>query len=157
MATLSVGANDIDFPGIIFNCILESHLPGGPPKRTCDEQKEITWGLLVDPGLAEKISHTIKKVVDKGRKGPIGDKFKLYVTGFPQFFSLETDECDKVTFGRTANPKPDGQKHIELTGKVRKEYNDKLWLFHYPYNEPDPKELMDPLEKAAAKVALGKN
>ncbi|KAK6844306.1 hypothetical protein PG995_014416 [Apiospora arundinis] len=205
MATLSVGGNDIDFPGIIFNCILESHLPGGPPKRTCDEQKVITWNLLVDPGLAEKISHTIKKVVDRGRKGPIGDKFKLYVTGFPQFFSLETNECDKVTFARTANPKPDGQKHIELTGKVRKEYNDmsvqlnkaiesavkmnekegvkwipidpvmkghrycepgvkepdqhndKLWLFHYPYNEPDPKELMEPLEKAAAKVALGKN
>jgi hypothetical protein len=33
IATLHVGGNDIDFPGIIFNCIIELKLPFGvgPP------------------------------------------------------------------------------------------------------------------------------
>lgn len=202
MATLSVGGNDIDFPGIIFNCILEFHLMGGPEKRTCPEQKDLTWGKLIDPGLAEKISGTIKKVVKKGREGPIGDDFKLYVTGFPQFFSEETDECDKVTFARSANPNDDGKEHTRMTQENRKEFNkmsvqlnkaiesavqmnedngvywvpidpsmeghrycekdiqepdqknEDLWLYHYPYNEPDPPEVMEALEKAAADVTL---
>ncbi|KAK8039453.1 hypothetical protein PG993_007864 [Apiospora rasikravindrae] len=205
MATLSVGGNDIDFPGIIFNCILETHIWGGPPERSCDEQKEVTWNLLINPDLADNISRTIKKVVDKGRKGPIGNKFRLYVTGFPQFFSEKTNECDSVTFARTANPNPDGKDHVKMTQEHRKEYNkmsvqlnkaiesavkmnekdgvtwipidpemeghrycepgvkepdqhnDKLWLYHYPYNEPDDKKVTEPLEKGASKVTLGKN
>lgn len=125
MATLSVGGNDIDFPGIIFNCILETHLPGGagPPARSCEEQKKVTWDLLISPDLEENIAGTIKKVVDKGQSGTIGDNFRLYVTGFPQFFSEETDECDSVTFARTANPNPDGKDHTMMTQENRKEFN----------------------------------
>lgn len=126
MASLSVGGNDIDFPGIIFNCILETHLPfgAGPPERTCDEQKQVTWDLLISPNLADNIDKTIKKVVERGRKGPIGDKFKLYVTGFPQFFSDKTNECDSVTFARSANPNDDGKEHTKMTQALRKEFND---------------------------------
>ncbi|KAK7947992.1 esterase family protein [Apiospora aurea] len=204
MATLSIGGNDIDFAGIIFNCILETHIWGGPPPRSCEEQKEITWRLLLNPDLADNISRTIKKVVDKGRQGPIGDKFRLYVTGFPQFFNDDTTECDSVTFARTANPIPDGMDHVKLTREVRKDYNnmsvklnqeiekavkmherdgvrwipidpvmkghrycepgvkepdqhnDKLWLFHYPYDEPDDDRVTEHLEKGASSVALGK-
>ena len=92
MASLSVGGNDIDFPGIIFNCILEWHLPfdAGPPNRTCDEQRKITWDLLASPDLADNVDHTIKKTVSRGRQGAAGDQFRLYVTGFPQFFSVQT-------------------------------------------------------------------
>ncbi|KAL2205969.1 hypothetical protein CC79DRAFT_1246265, partial [Sarocladium strictum] len=174
----------------------------GPPKRSCDDQKVITWNLLVDPNLAEKISGTIKKVVDKGREGPIGNDFKLYVTGFPQFFSTETTECDDKTFARNANPNPDGKEHVKLTQDIRKEYNDMsvqlnkaiesavkmnenngvhwipidpsmeghrfcepgvvepdqhnddLWLYHYPYNEPESSDIIQPLQNAAAQITL---
>ncbi|KAB5583244.1 hypothetical protein GE09DRAFT_1078158 [Coniochaeta sp. 2T2.1] len=126
MASLSVGGNDIDFPGIIFNCILEASLPinVGIKKVPCNEQKEITWNRLVDPTLPDKIDTTIKKIVAKARSGPIGDQFKLYVTGFPQFFSVETDECDHITFARSANPNDDGKPHQKMTQEVRKEYNE---------------------------------
>ncbi|KAI0521843.1 SGNH hydrolase-type esterase domain-containing protein [Xylaria bambusicola] len=124
IATLSVGGNDIDFPGIIFNCILDTKLPDGSPQRTCDEQRKVTWDKLVDPGLIDNIDNTIKKIVDKARGGPIKDQFRLYVTGFPQFFDTQTNECDSVTFARTANPTPDGKEHTKLTQALRKEFND---------------------------------
>lgn len=94
MASLSVGGNDIDFPGIIFNCIIELRLPFdidiGITSRPCKEQREITWDLLLNSGLADKIDQTIKMAVERGRKGAAGGGFRLYVAGFPQFFSVET-------------------------------------------------------------------
>jgi hypothetical protein len=205
IATLQVGGNNIDFPGIIFNCILETNLPfsAGPTYHTCDEQKKISKALIEDPKLVTNISSTIKKVVEKGRKGPIKENFRLYVVGFPQFFDTTTKECDDVTFARTANPKPDGKEHTNLTQAIRQEFNDmsnglnkaiakaveenkdqnvkfipiekelqghrycepgvqepnqkndKLWLWHYPYNEPkEPKDDPDlqPLTDAYNKV-----
>lgn len=124
MAVLSVGGNDIDFPGIIFNCIIEVSLfVGGPKYRTCEDQRQHTSQLLYRPGLADDIDQTIKKVVRKGRSGSNDNSFRLYVTGFPQFFSTATDECDSVTFARSANPKPDGKEHTMMTQDLRKEFN----------------------------------
>ena len=96
MSILSVGGNDIDFPRIIFNCILEISLPLGysPKKRTRDEQKQITWDLLISPDLANKIADTIDKAVKKTHDTRKDHEYKLYVTGFPQFFIEETRECD---------------------------------------------------------------
>lgn len=198
LATLQVGGNDIDFPGIIFNCILEYNFPfgAGPTYRTCPDQRKFSQDLIKDPKLVENISNTIKKVVDRGRKGPIGEKFRLYVPGFPQFFDVTSKDCDTVTFARGANPKSDGKEHIKMTQAIRQEYNDmsvglnkaiaaavekhkdenvkfvpidgqlkghrycepgvkepdqkneKLWIWHYPYNEPDDKSFDDRLSKA---------
>jgi hypothetical protein len=65
----------------------------------------------------------MKAVVKKGRSRPIGDKFKLYVTGYARFFSTETRECDPVTFARDANPKDDGKEHPRMTKEVREDFN----------------------------------
>jgi hypothetical protein len=86
--------------------------------------KKKSWDLLISPDLADKIDTTIKKIVERGRKGAIGNNFKLYVTGFPQFFDTTTTDCDKVTFARTANPKDDGLEHTRMTQAQRKEFND---------------------------------
>lgn len=204
MATLAVGGDDIDFPGILFNCILESHIYGGPPQRTCDDQRKHSWGLINSPDLINNIDHLIKMTVTRGRKGPIGDKFKLYLTGYGEFFSEVDTGCDSVTFARAANPNPDGKNHILMTTEIRKEFNkmsrglnaaiqdavdrnkdngvkfidiqgngaldghrfcepgvkepdqhnEKLWFWHYPYNEPknDNTVLM---QEASDKVANG--
>lgn len=204
MATLAVGGDDIDFPGILFNCILETHIMGGPPLRSCDDQRSHSWDLIRSPKLVDKIDHLIKKIVTKGRKGSIGNDFKLYVTGYGEFFNGDDTACDEVTFARTANPNPDGKDHIKMTTEIRKEFNDmskglnaaiqkavssneqngvkfidiqsngaldghrfcepgikepdqhndKLWFWHYPYNEPktDNTEL---LQEASDKVANG--
>lgn len=123
-ATLTAGGDDIDFPGIIFNCILDWHLWGGPVVRTCDDQRAFSRGRLEDPQLVTNLSSLIGQVVDKGRSRPIGNDFKLYVTGYPKFFSTETDECDSVTFARTANPNDDGKEHPRMTQAIRRDFNE---------------------------------
>jgi len=203
MATLSIGGNDIDFPGIIFNCILQWN-PPGTKYLPCPEQKERTRALLDSQATVDNIAHTINKVVDRGRLGPAKDRFKLYVTGFPRFFNEKTKPCDDVTFARDANPIRDPKKeYINMTQELRGEFNqmsDKLnqdiaaavaltanrgvtwvpvdgvmeghrfceegvtepdqnngnlWLFHYPYNEPEDPKVEEVIRKAAEKVTGG--
>ena len=124
IASLTVGGDDIDFPGILFNCILEFHIWGGPTQRSCDEQRNHTWSLLKDPALVDNVDQNIKKVVAKGRNRTAGGDFKLYVTGYPQFFNQDTSECNNVTFARTANPNPDGKEHSNMTTELRTEFNN---------------------------------
>ena len=123
MATLQVGGDDIDFPGLLLNCMLESHVPGGPPSRSCEDQRTYSWGLIKDPKLVDDISGLIGKILDKARRNPIGDKFLMYVVGYGQFFNAKTDVCDDVTFARVANPKDDGKPHQRLTKDIRDEFN----------------------------------
>lgn len=59
----------------------------------------------------------------KARQGQAGNKFKLYVTGYGQFFNSETTLCNDVTFARTANPKSDGKKHTMMTTDIRADFN----------------------------------
>ncbi|KAL9069439.1 MAG: hypothetical protein Q9157_006154 [Trypethelium eluteriae] len=124
IATLTVGAENTDFAGIFFSCILEQHIWGGPPKSTCADQKLRTWGFLNAPKLVDDIDHAIQQVVAKGRKGPIGNSFQLFVTGYPTYFNQDDPGCNTVTFARSANPKPDGKQHTMLTTDLRKELND---------------------------------
>lgn len=201
VATLTIGGDDIDFPGILFNCILEAHIPGGgPPYRTCDDQREHSWGLIRSEELVTSIAGLIDKIVIKGRAGQAGDKFKLYVTGYGQFFNEKTTACNDVTFARTANPKDDGKPHLKMTQENRKDFNnmskglndaikkavdkhkdkgvkfididvaleghrfceegikepdqdnDKLWLWHYPYNKPEEEKYNEVLKAANDKV-----
>jgi hypothetical protein len=123
-ATLSVGGNDIDFPGIIFNCILELSIPfSGMPRRDCPTQIDFSWDLINNDKLVYDIDHLIKKTIDKGRTGTVGDDFKLYVLGFGEFFNEVDPACNDVTFARTANPKDDGKPHQKMTIEIRKTFN----------------------------------
>ena len=123
VATLTIGGDDIDFPGILFNCVLEAHIFGGPPFRTCDDQRKHTWGLINDPALVTSISGLIGKIVTKARQGQAGNNFKLYVTGYGQFFNNKTTACNDVTFARSANPKPDNKPHTMMTTELRTDFN----------------------------------
>lgn len=122
---MTAGGDDIDFPGIIFNCIIDVSLWfGGPTRRTCEDQRAHSWELLKSDDLVNNLDSLIQKIVEKGRNGPIGDKFKLYATGYPKFFSTETTECDNVTFARSANPVDDGKDHPRMTLQVRQDFNN---------------------------------
>ncbi|KAI9669874.1 MAG: hypothetical protein M1831_006909 [Alyxoria varia] len=123
MATLAVGGDDIDFPGLLANCIIEWNVFGAIPHRSCDDQKKLTWSKLKSPDLVDSIDHLIKKTVRRGRSGSIGDEFRLYVTGYAEFFNAEDPACDDVTFARSANPNPDGKDHIKMTKELRKDFN----------------------------------
>lgn len=96
---------------------------GGPAYRTCDDQRKHSWNLINSPDLVNNIDHLINKTIVKGRKGSIGDKFLLYVTGYAEFFNEVDLACDNITFARTANPKNDGKEHTNLTTTIRKDFN----------------------------------
>jgi hypothetical protein len=80
--------------------------------------------LINDPSLVDKIDNLIKAVVAKGRSRPIGDNFRLYVTGYAQFFNEDDPGCNTVTFARSANPYDDGKPHNLMTTDLRKDFND---------------------------------
>lgn len=103
---------------------------GFPANRTCDEQRVLSWQLLGQDGdhdtpsdvLVSKIDAAIKKIVEYGQ-GATGDNFRLYVTGYGQFFNDKDPGCNTVTFARTANPNPDGKEHPLMTTELRQDFN----------------------------------
>lgn len=103
-ATLTAGGDDIDFPGILFNCILGAHVPGGPPHRSCTDQKAHTWSLLNDGGFIGEVTRVIDAIMTKGQaqEGEKGENFRLYVTGYARFFNADTGgedtNCEGTTF-----------------------------------------------------------
>jgi hypothetical protein len=204
IGTLSIGGNNIDFPGIIFNCILEYRIGWGlgPEWLPCPEQRTKTWGLLNDAALLQDIDGIIKKIVAKANEHPNGKFFRLYVTGFPEFFDVTTTECDSVTFA--IKPKEDGTS-TKMTVELRKDFNamsvklnevieraalmnkvrgvewisinqfmdthrfcepgitepdqknKNLWLFHYPYGQPDDAAYNEALRDAVNRLANSGN
>lgn len=107
-------------------------LSKGFTKRSCDEQRSLTWDKLAEdyhrttPNLAliAAIDKVIKNIIILGgTSGPGLALFRLYVTGYGQFFNEEDHGCDTVTFARTANPKPDGETHVLMTTALRAEFN----------------------------------
>ncbi|KAL9106503.1 MAG: hypothetical protein Q9227_008482 [Pyrenula ochraceoflavens] len=122
MATLHVGGDDIDFRGLLQYCVVEI-FAGNDPIQACKDQRDKSWKLLKSTDLVDKIDSVIKKTVDKGRSGPIGDKFKLYLVSYAEFFNSEDPACNDVTFARTANPNPDNNPHNKMTTDLRKDLN----------------------------------
>ncbi|KAI9826472.1 MAG: hypothetical protein M1819_007365 [Sarea resinae] len=133
MGTLTVGGDDIDFPGILNNCLIEGFpwpLSSGFTQRTCDEQRDLSWSLICQDGdkdtpsndLVSKIDSVIKKIVQYGQ-GASGNSFRLYVTGYGHFFRDQDPGCNTVTFARTANPNPDGKQHNVMTTDLRQDFN----------------------------------
>lgn len=105
-------------------------MSSGFTQRTCDEQRDLSWSLICQDGdkdtpnndLVAAIDSVIKKIVAYGQ-GATGDSFRLYVTGYGQFFNDQDPGCDSVTFARTANPNPDGQQHYMMTTTLRQDFN----------------------------------
>jgi hypothetical protein len=65
MATLSNGGNDIDFKGILFNCILETTGFGRNSTKPCDQRRQDTHALIDDPQLVNNIAKY--KTIDRLR------------------------------------------------------------------------------------------
>lgn len=72
-------------------------MSSGFTPRTCDEQRTLSWSLICEGGeggdkdtpnadLVKKIDSVIKKAVAWGQAAN-GNNFRLYVTGYGQFFN----------------------------------------------------------------------
>lgn len=104
-------------------------LSKGFKTRPCDDQRALSWSLLAQDAtrstpndvLVAKIDAVIKKTVTAGKKNT--DLFKLYVTGYGQFFNENDPYCDTVTFARSANPVNDNKPHVMMTRELRRDFN----------------------------------
>ena len=148
IAILGVGLDDIDFQGIIYNCLLYAHPFNREEKKnsritTCDYQPliryeygtgyggqyfrtslrlwevdkehyinntrgtdgvEETWFHGASDILVNNIARLIRRIIDEGRKGPAGENFRLYVTGYGQLFNEKFDKQKKT--GCNSGPHP---------------------------------------------------
>lgn len=95
MATISLGGNDIGLRYLLNSCIYNFY----PSLYTCDEAIAASFAAIDDPILVENISKVISTTLAKGRQG-FPDAFKVFVTGYAQFFDATTDQCSDVTWSR---------------------------------------------------------
>ncbi|KAI9842461.1 MAG: hypothetical protein M1837_007130 [Sclerophora amabilis] len=91
-ATITFGGNDADFVGVVNSCIYEFF-----PLRTCEDQLAHSLNIIRSPDLSAQLDKTIGTITAKGQEAQ-GESFKLYVTGYPEFFNAETDECSNISW-----------------------------------------------------------
>ncbi|KAI4244973.1 MAG: hypothetical protein L6R42_010311, partial [Xanthoria sp. 1 TBL-2021] len=93
IATLSAGGDDIEFLSLILYCILQMYGFSNP----CEEQIQQSTTKLQDDKFYNSLDMVIKQILIRGITAA-GEGFKLFVTGYAQFFNEKTDQCDEVTF-----------------------------------------------------------
>ena len=96
-------------------------------KLKCEDQIKRSHHLLfgttghTEGELAYTISSLIDTIFSKGRDPSVNGKFRLFVTGYGQFFNADTPECDNVTLAVDGNAK---YKPTKLLRKFRKNINN---------------------------------
>lgn len=114
LVTLTVGGNEVDFFGVLNECIYQWH-----PLGTCERELQRSRMLIQSSGFVEGYA----KMVELGLQR-LQPKGRLLVTGYATFFNDETVACDSVTFSRT-DP---GQF---LTRKLRRELNHLVKMLNH--------------------------
>jgi lysophospholipase L1-like esterase len=99
MATLSLGGNDIGLRYLLNSCVYNFY----PTYYSCDDAIKDAFAAIDNPSLVDGISSVISKTLEKGRAGPAGNDFKVFVAGYAQFFNSKTPQCSLVTWARLVN------------------------------------------------------
>ena len=97
--TITMGGNDIGILNLISTCIYSFKLWG----KDCDQVIQEGHDIINGQQFQTDMKAVITKAVDKGR-GAVGLEFRLFVTGYAQFFNQETTQCNDVTFKPGWNP-----------------------------------------------------
>ncbi|KAJ5884630.1 mutanase, partial [Penicillium taxi] len=132
--TLSIGGNDLGFTDIIKHCLLRWYR--SPvlywDRWWCSHYKAAATALIADTsedGFQYQLKEIYKNISTKA-----GDtEFDLYVTGYPQFFNGDNEDCNYTTFmwgwehyysGSFADWLKSDPREVWLTTDVRQEFND---------------------------------
>lgn len=114
IATLTAGGDDVGFLWLILYCILQIF-----PYNPCEKQIQRSREILQGDKFYNSLDLIIKQILIRGITAA-GDGFKLFVTGYAQFFNEKTDQCDKATFSYWD---PEGKNSRMLDKGLRQELN----------------------------------
>jgi len=94
LVTLSMGGNDIGFKELVSTCIYSLRFL---TTMNCDEAIADSMKRLHSPDFVKAATGVIIKALLKGT-ARVGQDFKVYVTGYAQFFNEQTTQCNHVSF-----------------------------------------------------------
>jgi lysophospholipase L1-like esterase len=114
--TITMGGNDIGILNLIATCVLSFKLWG----MNCKEVIQYGHDTINSQQFKDDLNGLIKAVVEKGRGTNVGERFKVFVVGYAQFFNQETTQCNDVSFKPSWNPLP-AQKLIVERRKAMNE------------------------------------
>lgn len=90
--TITMGGNDIGILGLLTACIFNIN-----PFKSCDTAINDGYKALDSQEFKRGLPQVIFTALRKGHT-QFGQNFRVYVTGYAQFFNAETTQCDTVTF-----------------------------------------------------------
>ncbi|MCJ1339245.1 hypothetical protein MMC09_004534 [Bachmanniomyces sp. S44760] len=114
-ATLTIGGNDIGFFAILNACIYRFDLPSSSACAASLANAQLHLDTILPLDLDDAISTIMTSA-------QIPD-FKLFVTGYPEFFNQDSKSCDKLSFNYWPLPDVDPRKTF-LTREVRTAANE---------------------------------
>lgn len=107
--TITMGGNDVGILNLIVTCILSFKLWG----QDCEQVIQSGHDIIASQKFKDDLDGLIKAIIDKGRSTPVGDRFKVFVVGYAQFFNQETTQCNDISFEPSWNPLPQQKLTIE--------------------------------------------
>ena len=114
--TITMGGNDIGILNLVATCILSIK----PIGMDCDKVIQSAFDEIKKPEFNAGLDDLMNAIVKKGRGTRVGDRFKVFVVGYAQFFNQETTQCDNVDF----RPRWSLIKAEKLTTGRRKAMNE---------------------------------
>lgn len=114
--TITMGGNDIGILNLVCTCILSFKLWG----KDCEGVIQNSHDTINSQKFKDELNGLIKAVVDKGRGTSVGERFKVFVVGYAQFFNQETTQCNDVSFEAYWNPLPSQKLTVERRTAMNK-------------------------------------
>lgn len=114
IATLTAGGDDIEFLWLIMYCVLQFF-----KNNPCDQQITRSRGILESDKFYNSLDYVVKNALIRGIKAA-GPGFKLFVTGYAQFWNEDSDQCDSACFSYW-DPKCENSE--KLTKDLRQRLN----------------------------------
>lgn len=114
--TLSMGGNDIGFRDLIQTCVYSLRVFS---RKGCDEVIRDSMRSIHSLDFVRGANDVIAAALRKGT-ARVGQGFKVYVTGYAQFFNEQTTQCNHVTFRPALSPFPPEYLTIERRKALNK-------------------------------------
>ncbi|KAB5522082.1 SGNH hydrolase-type esterase domain-containing protein [Coniochaeta sp. 2T2.1] len=91
VATLSIGGNDVGFAKILNDCVFRAKFPGNCQDTVKEAEEKIK-------NIGEVLEEVYRSILDAARgRGADQRDFRLFVTGYAEFFDETTTLCNDVT------------------------------------------------------------